>query len=103
MNHTRIMSAIVNIAIQVIPLSREKELYDLVDLAIQVIQSAGIKYRVCPFETVMEGEYDRLMEIVKECQQVCLDNGADQVLVNLKIQNRKKGDIRIRDKMRKYE
>ncbi len=53
----RIMSAIVNVAIQVIPLSRERELHDLVDLAIQVIQSAGVKYRVCPFETVMEGEY----------------------------------------------
>lgn len=97
------MPAIVNIAIQVIPFSRERELYDLVDLAIQVIESAGVNYRVCPFETVMEGEYDRLMEIVKECQQICLDNGADQVLVNLKIQHRKEGDVRISDKMKKYE
>ena len=97
------MSSIVNIAIQVIPFSRERELYDLVDLAIQVIQNAGIKYRVCPFETVMEGDYDRLMEVVKQCQQVCLDNGAEQVLVNLKIQHRRKGDVRISDKMGKYE
>ena len=97
------MPAIVNIAIQVIPYARDRELYDLVDLAIQVIQSAGIKYRVCPFETVMEGEYEKLMEIVKECQQVCLDNGAEQVLVNLKIQHRRDGDVRISDKMKKYE
>jgi uncharacterized protein (TIGR00106 family) len=97
------MQGIVNIAIQVIPFSREKELYELVDLAIQVIESAGIHYRVCPFETVMEGEYDRLMEIVKQCQQICLDNGADQVLVNLKIQHRKDGDVRISDKMKRYE
>lgn len=97
------MPAIVNIAIQVIPFSRERELYDLVDLAIQVIESAGVSYRVCPFETVMEGEYDRLMEVVKDCQQICLDNGADQVLVNLKIQHRKEGDVRISDKMKKYE
>jgi uncharacterized protein (TIGR00106 family) len=97
------MSSIVNIAIQVIPFSREKELYELVDLAIQVIQDAGVEYRVCPFETVLEGDYDRLMEIVKQCQQVCLDNGADQVLVNLKIQHRRNGDVRISDKMGKYE
>jgi uncharacterized protein (TIGR00106 family) len=97
------MSNVVNIAVQVIPFSRDKELYDLVDLAIGVIQSSGVEYRVCPFETVMEGDYDRLMEIIKECQQVCLDNGADEVLVNLKIQNRRKGDVSIRDKMMKYE
>jgi uncharacterized protein (TIGR00106 family) len=97
------MPAIVNIAIQVIPFSRERELYDLVDMAISVIASSGVNYRVCPFETVMEGEYDRLMEIVKDCQQICLDNGADQVLVNLKIQHRKEGDVRISDKMEKYE
>ena len=97
------MSSIVNIAIQVIPFSREKELYDLVDLAIQVIQDAGVEYRVCPFETVMEGDYERLMEIVKKCQQVCLDNGADEVLVNLKIQHRRNGDVRISDKTGKYE
>jgi uncharacterized protein (TIGR00106 family) len=97
------MSAIVNVAVQVLPFSREKELYDLVDLAIQVIQSSGITYRICPFETVLEGEYDRIMDIVRECQQVCLDNGADEVLVNLKIQHRKKGDVRISDKMGKYE
>ena len=37
------ISNIVNIAVQVIPFSREKELYDLVDMAIGVIQSSGVK------------------------------------------------------------
>lgn len=60
------MDPIVNIAIQVIPIAKNKDLYPLVDKAIEVIQQSGVKYQVCPFETVMEGRYDQLMEIVKK-------------------------------------
>jgi len=92
----------VNIAVQIIPFSKEFEVYSLVDKAIEVIQHSGIKHQVCPFETVLEGEYDAIMHVLKNAQKACLDAGADEVLVNIKIQNRKNADVTLEDKMDKY-
>lgn len=93
----------VNIAVQVLPKSKSKETYDLVDDAIQVIGQSGLKYRVCPFETVIEGPYHEIMQVVEKLQEVCFEKGADELLVYLKIQNRKDGNVTIEDKMKKYD
>jgi len=93
----------VNVAIQVLPQSNTKKAYDLVDVAIEVIKNSGLKYQVCPFETVVEGPYRLIMETVEKMQQVCFENGADELLVYLKIQNRKNADVTIDEKMYKYE
>jgi len=93
----------VNIAVQVLPKSKTKGTYELVDDAIKVIHDSGLKYRVCPFETVIEGPYDEIMNVVKKLQQECFNSGADELLVYLKIQNRKNEKVTIEDKMAKYD
>ncbi len=92
----------INLALQVLPKVRDGDTYRVVDKAIEVIQRSGVKYRVCPFETVMEGEYDQLMQVVKDAQQACFDAGAEEMLVYVKIQSRKAGDVTIEEKMEKY-
>lgn len=96
------MKNYVNIALQVLPKSKNKETYDLVDDAIKVIQDSGLKYQVCPFETAIEGPYDEIMQLVEKVQEKCFSNGADELLVYVKIQNRKQGDVTIEEKMKKY-
>ncbi|HRT81380.1 MAG TPA: thiamine-binding protein, partial [Bacteroidales bacterium] len=59
--------------------------------------------RVTPFETVMEGTYDEVMEVVKKAQQACYDAGAESMMTYIKIQSSKDTDVRIEDKMEKYE
>ncbi len=93
----------INLALQILPQVASDKVYAVVDEAIAVIQRSGVKYRVCPFETVMEGTYDQLMEIVKEAQEVCFKAGAGQLLVYIKIQNRQDGDVFIEDKTAKYD
>lgn len=93
----------INLALQVLPKVKDGNAYGVVDKAIEVIQRSGVKYRVCPFETVMEGEYDQLMQVVKDAQQACFDAGAEEMLVYVKIQCRKAGDVTIADKMDKYD
>lgn len=97
------MKNYVNIALQVIPKSKTKETYDLVDDAIKVIEKSGLKYQVCPFETAIEGPYDEIMQLVKRVQQACFNKGADELLVYVKIQNRKQGDVTIEEKMKSYD
>ena len=97
------MNNTVNIALQILPTSKTVHPYSIVDAAIAVIAASGLKYRVTPFETVMEGNYDRIMEVVKLAQQACYDAGAESLMTYLKIQSNGNGDVSIEDKMGKYE
>lgn len=94
---------VVNVAIQVLPTSKSKETYDMVDDAIAVIQQSGLKYRVTPFETVVEGTYAQVMALVEQVQAACFSNGAEKLLCNLKIQSNNTGNVSIEDKIGKYE
>ena len=92
----------VNVAVQVLPISKQKEAYDIVDSAIELIEKSGVKYIVTPFETVMEGSYDALMEVVKGVQNVCYSAGAEKVMCYVKIQSVANADVTIDDKIGKY-
>ncbi len=97
------MKNIINLGIQIVPKSKLIDSYWLVDQAIEVIQKSGVKHVVTPFETVMEGTQDELMEIAREAQQAVLDAGADEVLVYYRMQIRKDKDVSIEDKTGKYQ
>lgn len=96
------MTKTVNIALQVLPTSTTVHPYLLVDKAIEVIEKSGLRYKVTPFETVMEGSYDAIMEVVKLAQEACYEAGAETMMTYIKIQSSRK-DVSIDDKMEKYE
>jgi len=93
----------INLAIQVLPRSLSKGTYELVDVAIELIQKSGLIYRVCPFEAVIEGYYDEIMALVKDIHQSLYTNGTEEMITNIKIQTRHNQDVFIDDKMNKYE
>ncbi|MDD4992002.1 MAG: thiamine-binding protein [Paludibacter sp.] len=96
------MNNTVNIALQILPTSKNIHPYDLVDKAIEVIATSGLRYKVTPFETVMEGGYDEIMNVIKLAQDACYAAGADSLMTYVKIQS-SKIDVSIDDKMHKYE
>lgn len=89
-------------AIQVLPFAGGDPDYGIIDSAIEQIQKSGLKYKVCPFETVIEGKYDELMNLVKIIHEVCYDNGANKMLVYLKILGSKDNDIFFEDRIEKF-
>ncbi|MBW3469943.1 thiamine-binding protein [Arthrospiribacter ruber] len=93
---------IINLGIQIIPKSKTLDAYTLVDKAIEIIQRSGVKHVVTPFETVMEGPQEKLMEIARNAQDAVLAAGADEVLVYYRMQIRNHEDVRIEDKIGKY-
>ena len=83
-----------SIAIQVLPkVSSDEEVIRIVDEVIAYIKSTGLNYFVGPCETSIEGEYDELMEIVKECQKVAAKAGAKSVSSYVKINYRPEGEV----------
>ena len=74
-----------SVAIQVLPKAKGDEVLRIVDKVIEYIASTGLSYFVGPFETTVEGEFDQLMELVKECQLICIREGAPLVSTHVKI------------------
>ncbi len=97
------MSKKVNIALQVLPIISPEKVYGIVDKAIDTIKDAGVKYRVGPFETVMEGEYDQLMSVISQVKDVCLATGTEELIMNLKIQISRDNDVIMENKTHKYD
>lgn len=96
------MSNNIILAIQVLPKVKDGNTVAVVDKVIEIIQRSGIKYKVCPFETVMEGSYDKLIEIVGDTQKVCLDADVEEALINIKIELRPHRDVTIEGKTSRY-
>lgn len=98
------MSKKINLAIQILPLQLSKEeTYACIDAAIAKVSASGMKYVVCPFETVIEGEYSAVMQLVDEMQEACYSNGAKELLVNMKLHRNVEKDMAIDDKVGKYK
>lgn len=93
----------INAAIQVLPQANGIHPYHLVDKAIEVIQQSGLNYKVCPFETVVEGEYDEVMSLIKKVHEACYLAGTQTMMTYIKIQSSALNDVTIADKMEKYE
>ena len=74
-----------SLAIQVLPAVEGGEVIRVVDEVIAYIKSTGLNTFVGPFETTIEGDFDQLMDIAKECQKICIRAGAPSVMSYMKV------------------
>ena len=98
-----IMENIINAAIQLVPLAEKEEAYSMVDKAIELIRNSGLKYKVCPFETVVEGEYESILQLISEIKNESIDSSDKDFIINLKLQFGNKNISTIDEKMVKYK
>jgi uncharacterized protein (TIGR00106 family) len=93
------MTRTVTVAVEVLPFSDDP--YPVVDKAIAAIRATGIKYEVCPMETVMEGTLDQCLAAAKAAHEACFEAGVQRALTFIKISDGTSGST-IDDKMAKY-
>ena len=96
------MSSKIHLAIQIVPFSQDLHPYLIIDKAIEVIAASGLRYEVGAMETVIEGTYDEVMQVAKKAHEVCLENGARELLINIKLHLRKDVDVTWEEKMERY-
>lgn len=89
-------------AIQVVPFTKAGPNNTLIDKAIDAIRKSGVKHQVGPCETVMEGTGDQLNKALEDAQQACFDAGADELMVNVKIERSRDRDMTIERAIGKY-
>lgn len=88
-----------SIAIQVLPEANgDDEVVRIVDEVIGYIKSTGLSSYVGPFETVIEGDYEELMEIVKKCQYIAIEAGCPSIMSYVKINFKPEGGVLTIDK-----
>jgi uncharacterized protein YqgV (UPF0045/DUF77 family) len=100
----RIAKMEASVAIQVLPtVLDDDEVCRIVDEVIAYIAEQGYNYYVGPFETTIEGPYEELMDIVKECQHIAIKAGAPSVATYVKISYKPEGEVlSIEKKIGKY-
>jgi uncharacterized protein YqgV (UPF0045/DUF77 family) len=94
----------VNLAVQLLPLhTTQEDAYRIIDIAIERIQNSGLQYVVCPFETVIEGPYRQVMQLLDEIQEACFEAGGNAIIINMKLHRSASKDLYIDDKIGKYK
>lgn len=75
------------LAIQCLPLGipDRDRVWAVVDQAIQAIEKTGLSYTVGPFETVVEGPLDRLLEVAAAAHKAVLAAGVPTVATYMKL------------------
>ena len=95
--------ASIAVSFEVLPggLAAKQDVYAAVDAAIAVVAQSGLRYKVSPMETTVEGEYDEVMALIKQAQDAVLAAGADRVFTFVKIDYNPQGSS-IDEKLAKY-
>lgn len=91
----------INVAIQLLPTKATADKIELIDKAIDCIEASGLNYKVCPFETVVEGTYDEIFNLVNTIRTSTLSNGCEELLINMKLHAATR-DLFFEDKLEKY-
>ena len=93
-----------SIGIQLVPKAEnDKEVIRIVDEVISYISSTGLNYFVGPLETSVEGDFDELMDIVRNCNLIAAKTGAKAISCYVKINYRPDGEVlTIEEKTAKY-
>lgn len=93
----------INAAIQLLPLSNNIDKYKIIDEAIALIKNSGLNYVVCPFETVVEGTYYDVMQLIEKIKNNSLQGQSQEIIINLKLHCNSKKSLFIDDKIGFYK
>ena len=90
------------IEFSIVPLGTSSSLSAKVATVLDIIDSSGLPYRLTPMGTIVEGEWDELMRLVKKCHRKMMRH-EERVLTRIIIDDRKGKTGRISHKVRAVE
>ena len=80
------------------PLDKGESVSKEVSRSIEIIDQSGLPYRLNPMGTVMEGEWDEVMAVVKDCFDK-MQEDCNRISCSIKIDYRKNKKNRIQGKI----
>lgn len=86
----------------VVPLGIGASVSPVIARVMRIIMESGLPYKVNPMGTVIEGEWDELMMLVKECHAEAMRDAA-RVVTSIKIDDYKGKGLRLDQKVESVE
>ena len=69
---------------------------------IKIVDDSGLSYKLHAMGTIIEGEWDEVMNLIKKCRDTLMDE-VERVLIDIKIDDRKRVTGRIEGKVKSVE
>ncbi|HUI45315.1 MAG TPA: MTH1187 family thiamine-binding protein [Nitrospirota bacterium] len=92
----------VMVEFSVVPLGKGVSVSAVIAEVMKVIVGSGVSYRANPMGTVLEGEWDTVMGVVKKCHDVVMKD-SERAITSIKIDDRKGSDSRMDKKLESVE
>lgn len=86
----------------IIPIGTGVSISDYVTRAVKIVDGSGLDYKIGPMGTVVEGELDEVLELIKNCHKAVMET-ADRVSTTIIIDDRKGYTGRITKKVESVE
>lgn len=71
------------------PMGEGTHVHELISRALQIIRASGLVHEVHAMGTNIEGDWERVMPVVKRCMDVLYEQGVERLAVSLKINDRR--------------
>jgi len=83
-------------------MTRGESVSSIVCRSLDIIDKSGVDYRLNPMGTVLEGEWDEVMNVVKQCYEK-MSSDCDRISCSIKIDYRKGAKGRLESKIASVE
>ncbi len=84
--------------ITVIPVGTGAGISKYVAGAVRIIAESGLKYELSAMTTIVEGDVDSILTLMKKVHESCFDEGAVRVLTSLSVDERRDKELTIEGK-----
>ncbi len=86
----------------VVPIGKGNSLSTQVAEVLKVVDESGINYKLHSMGTILEGDWDEILKLIKKCHERTLED-SDRVLTTITIDDRKGKSGRIVGKVQSVE
>jgi uncharacterized protein (TIGR00106 family) len=86
----------------VVPLGKGESVSQYVAECLKIVEASKINYRINPMATVLEGDYDEVMGVIRKCHMRVMGM-ASRVITTVKIDDRRGTKVTLDSKIESVE
>jgi uncharacterized protein (TIGR00106 family) len=90
------------IEFSIVPVGSGSSIGDRLAEVLKIVDESGLPYKINPMGTVVEGEWDELLSLVKKCHQT-VTKKEERVLTTISVDDRKGKPNRLDEKVKSVE
>jgi uncharacterized protein (TIGR00106 family) len=87
---------------KVVPVGKGESLSAYVAECVKIVQASGLKYQLTPMATIVEGEWDQIMDVVGECHRK-MRSMSHRVVTTIEIDDREGRRDAMEEKVRSVQ